>query len=96
MNIIKSIFKSRKTEDTNRIASFDQPFAIPRTQRIVFPPKPVGLSGKSIAPRQACKPIQQGSGDISCILFGAPLESVKTSDSISTGVRYPTSALFPK
>lgn len=104
-DLFRLIFKKPK-EKFSGVASYDAPFAAPRVHRIVIPPKPSNLVAPSIAPQHASKryssslsssPLPQvGSGEVSLILFGTPIESVKTVDTLSTGVRYPTHALFER
>lgn len=96
---MRSLFKSPRR--TGKVPSYDVPFAAPRVQRIIIPPKPGHMIGKSIAPkRTSSKKASESkktseSVNESLVLFGAPLETAKTKDTASTDIRYPTSALFP-
>ena len=100
-DLVRLLFRKRR--DENEVASYDAPFAAPRVHRIVIPPKPSNLVSRSIAPcnrtsrsiaPECIRP--QSSEEVSVILFGTPIESVKTVDTLSTGLRYPTHALFEK
>jgi hypothetical protein len=101
MDFLKSIFR-RPSRDT-RVPTYDEPFAVPRTRRIVIPPKPGNLKGRSIAPRppegarihRSVNQIRSSEDQTSVLLFGSPLDSVKTADTVGN-VRYPTTALFNK
>ena len=95
MDFFRSLFLRRKRSE-NQVPGYDQPFAMPRTRRIIIPPKPGSMKGRSIAPRTS--PMTEAnsilSGDqTSILLFGSPLESVKTADTVGN-IRYPTTALF--
>ncbi len=93
MDFLKSLFR-RPSRET-RVPTYDEPFAIPKVHRVIIPPKPVNLKGRSIAPRR-CSVNQSRisvEDQTSVLLFGSPLDSVKTADT-SCNVRYPTTALF--
>ena len=104
MDYLRSLWRKPSLSTSPSVPSYDVPFATHSVHRIVIPPKPSSMAGKSIAPKYK-KPeshmytqedaVPEHSQDVSVILFGSPLESVKTTDTLSTGVRYPTNALFP-
>ena len=101
---VRNLF--RKRSEKGSVASYDAPFSAPRVHRIVIPPKPSNLVATSIAPPRSVKSFERKSQcipsssarseEVSVILFGSPIESVKTADTLSTGVRYPTHALFER
>jgi hypothetical protein len=105
MDLIRSVFSKRQrpAECVDSIPSYDVPFARPSVHRIIIPPKPSNLVGKSIAPRSTrqhepvatpAQEVMSSSSDQSVVLFGSPLPTAKTVDTVSTGVRYPTNVLF--
>ena len=103
MDFLRGLFSKRNPKTRDTIPSYDVPFARPAVHRVIIPPKPSNLVGRPIAPR-ATRPVTVSianeisvadSADQSVILFGSPLPSIKTVDTVSTGVRYPTNVLFP-
>lgn len=57
MDYLRSMFRSKKGEKSPRkVPIYDIPFVSPSRARIVIPPKPSRISGKSIAPKYGtCK-----------------------------------------
>jgi hypothetical protein len=104
MDFFRSLFKRRRED--RKVPAYDQPFAFPKVRRIIIPPKPSSMKGRSLAPRSSRTASStrdhsnpQPDQDLSIVLFGRPVESLETQDSSagcdSSGVRYPTVALFP-
>jgi hypothetical protein len=106
MEKIRSMFTSNQPPNRKRgrenIPAYDAPF-LNENRRIVIPPKPAHMTGKSIAPKYSgvSRKVPEKNNiencDMSNILFGEPIPSLKQSlcpSSERTSARYPTVALF--
>ena len=85
---------SRKRRREPMVPSYDLPL-LHENRRIVIPPKPPHMSGRSIAPNfSGVLKNKDENCDMSNILFGEPIPDQQSFAVPSTGTRYPTMALF--
>jgi|LauGreDrversion4_2_1035121.scaffolds.fasta_scaffold1255551_1 hypothetical protein len=107
MDKLMAIFSSNQSGNRKRaretVPAYDLPL-LHENRRIVIPPKPPHMSGKSIAPECAGvskysvnhyqRPKNDENCDMSNILFGDPIPGIKEPLVSVSSARYPTMALF--